>query len=292
MIRFAGIGLYDLATCPLFESGRRHQNSSAMAKHNPLHAYLQALRKAELDAALAVARPYLEGSTLLELGSGDGTQLKLLKRIAKTVKGVDVPNGSMVGSPQPGITYYDGVHLPFPAKTFTAVYSSHTLEHVQDWPGLMADLKRVLKPDAVGVHVVPNDNWRAWSWLTHPIAQPRRYVRALLHRLFPRRAKGGYTPPAMGKRTLSAQLLDTLWPPRHSEFGNRLTEVAHLTPAAWRRRVEKHGWQVVSLAPLPYFYTDNVIFGLGLPLAARRALARLLGGSSLLIIAKPAKRRA
>jgi SAM-dependent methyltransferase len=253
---------------------------------------MRALRKAELDAALQIARPYLEDALLLELGSGDGTQLRLLKRVAESVKGVDVPNGSMIAKPQPGITYYDGVNLPFPAKAFTAVYSSHTLEHVRDWPGLMGELERVLTDRAVGVHVVPNDNWRAWSWLTHPVVQPRRYLRALLNRLVPGKAAGGYTPPAMGERTLKAKLLDTLWPPRHSEFGNRFTEVLHLTPAAWRRRLEKHGWRVVSLTPLPYFYTDNLLFGLALPLFLRRALARVLGGSSLLIIVRRANRRA
>lgn len=253
--------------------------------NDSIHRYTQTLRQAEFAALKPWLATLIQGKTVLEIGSGDGTQLALLRNLAGSVVGVDVPNGSMVQTPQPGVQYYDGVTLPFPAASVDVIYSSHTLEHVQNWSALSQDMQRVLRPDGLAIHVVPTAAWRVLSWLTHWPMQPRRIWRALAPRPA---AAGAGTGIAASPRPLRTKLLDTLWPSRHSEFGNRFTEVGHLTQQAWHQRLTNSGWSVVKIEKLPYLYTDNFLLGPRLPLTWRAWLGRTLGlQTSLVLLIRP-----
>ena len=88
---------------------------------------------------------YLSGENILEIGHrGSG--------IWETELGI-VPNAKGIDLGYPG---YDGIHLPFDDKTQDAVYSSHCLEHIEDFPMALHEWFRVLKPGGFLIIVVPH----------------------------------------------------------------------------------------------------------------------------------------
>jgi SAM-dependent methyltransferase len=46
--------------------------------------------------------------------------------------------------------------LPFPDNTFDFVFSDQVMEHVKDHRRAFAEIKRVMKPDAVSLHIFPS----------------------------------------------------------------------------------------------------------------------------------------
>ena len=113
-------------------------------------------RRAGVDA-LAVQ----PGESVLELGFGTGNEvLELAKRVGPTgrVAGIDVSEGmravtqKKLDEAQPEATIElsvgDARKLPYPDQSFDAVYTSFTLElfPLEDIPGVLAEVKRVLKP--------------------------------------------------------------------------------------------------------------------------------------------------
>src|SRR6266480_32005 len=96
------------------------------------------------------------GSTLLELGCGAG-MLALLKRKGITLTGVDLSNECALAARRNG---YDSTftaeltRLPFAAASFDYVASLDVLGHVGDEEkdGVLAEVKRVLRPGGVTMH--------------------------------------------------------------------------------------------------------------------------------------------
>ena len=116
------------------------------------------------------------GSSVLELGGGNGVQARGLADLGYEVSSVDLP-GRQRASEHYEVLDYDGVHLPFPDKSFDVVFSSSTLEHVRQLPELMSEVRRVTTSDGIGVHIMPAVSWRAWNMLTYPLFVVRSYLR-------------------------------------------------------------------------------------------------------------------
>lgn len=55
-----------------------------------------------------------------------------------------------------GYPGYDGIHLPFEDKSQDYVYSSHTLEHIDDYKSVIKEWYRVTKSNGYVVIVVPH----------------------------------------------------------------------------------------------------------------------------------------
>src|SRR6185369_9728753 len=96
------------------------------------------------------------GSEVLELGCGSG-MLALLKRKGVNLTGVDLSNESAKAARRNGYdeTYCAELsHLPFADDSFDYVVSLDVLGHVeaQDKDAVLAEVKRVLRPDGVTLH--------------------------------------------------------------------------------------------------------------------------------------------
>ncbi len=220
---------------------------------------------------------FAKGQRVLEVGGGSGAQARELAHWGCNVTSVDLPGRFVPGDSQFPVVEYDGRTLPFPDQAFDLVYSSHVLEHVKDLEALLKELKRVLKPDGIAVHVLPSSTWRLWTSLAH-------YPFVLLY-VFGLRARESDAMRIPGvadvarKRGLRYALARAIIAGPHGEFPNALVELIAFRKGRWTRMFGAAGFEVLALSPLRIFYTGYSIFP-KLSGSARRMLSRILGSSS------------
>lgn len=234
--------------------------------------YLNRLRAAEI-AKVAAHIP--ARARVLEIGAGTGQQALELKRLGFDVAAIELKESAYSGARVFPITDYDGAHIPFPDASFDVVFSSNALEHVRDLAGMHAEIKRVLKPDGLCVHVLPTHAWRFWSSLT-------AYPNALRH--LGRAIKGGGRREwGVALRWLGSAALQ----PRHGERGHALTELWTFHPRWWRRNFRENGFTLLRDEPMGLFYTGSMLAGPRLDFGRRAWLARHLGSACHLYVLKP-----
>lgn len=243
-------------------------------------AHLHDLRRTEMAIVLARYGGIFAGADILEIGAGTGLQLALLRAVARSAQGVDLPDSNYRNRRSAEIIDYDGVNLPFPAAAFDVVFSSNTMEHVLDEPRLHREMRRVLKPGGVAIHVVPSAAWRLWTMAAH-------YPAGASLLLAGSRGPQGNPPIATAATGKRRRLLDTIICHRHGERGNRFTEWWHFRAAAWRTRFAGLGWTVEAVAPTGFFYTGYGVAAERLSMARRQQLARLLGSACWICVLRP-----
>lgn len=97
---------------------------------------------------------------LLEIGSGKGRMLDLLRREGHDAQGVEV-NESMIQESRRlfgnlPIHKVDGSTLPFDDQAFSTVVSFDVFEHIPDSDAHLAEVRRVLKPGGTYLLQTPN----------------------------------------------------------------------------------------------------------------------------------------
>lgn len=232
-------------------------------------AAIEALRADELERFAAVLPPQ---GRLLEIGAGAGWQARALADRGFAVTAIDIPGSAYQGERVFDVSDYDGRHLPFADASFDAVYSSNVLEHVEDLPTLLAEMRRVLKPGGVAVHAMPSCAWRVWTSLAGP---PKALVLAA-------RLIGADAPPPLAVIKAAANLLVP-----HGIARTAFGDLLDFRQARWVGVLERHGFQIDSATPMGLFYTGNALLGRRLSFAARRRLADLLGSACILYVARP-----
>jgi SAM-dependent methyltransferase len=244
--------------------------------------YLDSIRAAELRLVLPYFSEVQAASSptrVLEIGAGTGLQARLLTEAGFEVSAIDLPSSSYAATREFPVVEYDGNTLPFPEASFDIVFSSNVLEHVPDLTLMLAQIKRVLKPGGLALHVLPTSAWRLWSIaMFYPWLLRRALAIAAGQ---PRRRKQGGDSPAHSLRSRA------WWrPERHGERGNVLTEAWYFREKWWRARFCASGFDVHG-APLALFYTEAMWFGARLELDVRQCLSRWLGGACRLYVTRP-----
>ncbi len=238
-----------------------------------MNSYLESLRGAELNAALAAAEG--RSGMILEIGAADGFLASQLAARFGAVEAVDIEPATELRHP---VRRYDGVHLPFADAAFDLVFSSHVMEHVRHFDELQVEIRRVLKPDGLAVHVVPTATWRLWTSLAH--------YPALIAFAFGRKV-GGASAKQLRQRPVRQIVQRIIAARRHGESGTMLSELWTFRQAAWRARFRAAGWHVLGAHSSRLFYTGYMLFGSRLPLSARNRIARLFGSSSVVVLLAP-----
>lgn len=246
--------------------------------------FAHAMRSAEL----ALAIPLLPaGGRILELGAGDGWQSSILTQHGFAVTAIDVASIAAGAIQYAPVTIYDGQTLPFPDASFDAVYSSNVLEHVQNFDRIQSELARVLTPRGIAVHCVPSTAWRFWTTLGHPF-HAAKWV--LTSRRRTNASQDSSQTPGTDRRLIDKSLLGLLRlgliAPRHGEHGNLLTEHYLFSRHGWTRRLKQTGWQVQVARPTGLYYSGNEILGLRVPQRFRRLMAKFLGSSTFILVAR------
>ena len=209
-----------------------------------------AIRRAEFAGIEPLLR---SGGTVVDLGAGPGLQTELIRGLGNDVVALDLPDGSY--RPGPHMVWFDGVHLPLRTSSVDAVFSSHVLEHVEDLGGLFDELRRVLVPGGIAVHVMPTATWRMLGLVTRwkPIGG------AVLRRCrgAAGRAARGAAPtddvafPADRRNLLTSILVPLPHGAHHSAAG----ELWAFSRFGWRRTLADRGWTIDGPHPLGLAYS-------------------------------------
>ena len=100
---------------------------------------------------------------ILDFGCGAGERVDEFRRLGYQAFGCDVmlparPVGRLLDDIRHGVIRPIGVgpyRIPFEDDSFDLVFSVTVFEHVQDYDSALAEIRRVLKPGGVAVHVFP-----------------------------------------------------------------------------------------------------------------------------------------
>jgi len=95
---------------------------------------------------------------ILDIGCRDGMWLNMLKNAKfKNLRGIDISKKALEMASKKGhnVTRGDAQNLPFPDEEFNFVSIIHTLEHCPEPLKVLAEIKRVLKPNGRILVVVP-----------------------------------------------------------------------------------------------------------------------------------------
>jgi ubiquinone/menaquinone biosynthesis C-methylase UbiE len=212
------------------------------------------------------------GSSILEVGAGTGEQARELTRRGFSVKAIDVPTSEYGMHRVFDVQDYDGRRIPFPDASFDIVFSSNVLEHLPDLPGMLAEMRRVLKPGGYCVHAMPTPAWRVGTAVAG-------YADAVL--FVGRKRKE--LPAARLLRGAVARMI----PRRHGVRGNSLTELWLFRAESWRRVFAANGYTIVDEHPMGLFYTGYHVLGERLPIRARESAARILGSACRVYVVRP-----
>ncbi len=111
----------------------------------------------------AFAAPLCAGQRVLDVASGEGYGSALLARQATSVAGVDVSDTAIQHARSrygtvSNLEFHqaDCTRLPFEDDSFDRVVSFETLEHVQQQEAMLAEFRRVLRPDGIALISSPD----------------------------------------------------------------------------------------------------------------------------------------
>ncbi len=105
------------------------------------------------ESELRIARPYVEGKRVLEVGCGTGLVLEPLARIASSAVGIDLSEGMLQKARERGLTVHQAsaTALPFSDNSFDTVLSFKVLAHIEEIRQAVSEAVRVTRP---GGHLV------------------------------------------------------------------------------------------------------------------------------------------
>jgi SAM-dependent methyltransferase len=222
---------------------------------------------------------------VLEVGAGSGWQARLLADQGFEVEAVDVASSEYLAHSAYPVRVYDGKSLPFPDASFDVVFSSNVLEHIPWVEPFQSEVRRVLRPGGVALHILPSASWRIWTSLMHYVWLAREVMSRLLRDGGRRTSidSAAATPAQYSVSTRSAwrRLAGLLWSPRHGEHGNALSEVWMFSRFRWIALFRRAGFSVSTCFGAGVFHTGYMIAGIRLPIGVRRRLARIAGSSCL-----------
>lgn len=257
---------------------------------DPERTFLQSIRLWELTA---VSKFLCGPARVLEIGAGSGWQARELAARGYEVDAVEIASVRYVNSRVWPITEYDGRNLPFPDGVFDCIFSSNVLEHVDDLPGLMAEMRRVLTQNGRVVHLVPTATWRLWTTLLHYPRMAVRLIERVRNRLsnradvdvYGRRPTQAADAPQSGP--LWRYLLRLAFAERHGAHGNALWEFYGFSRWRWARVfAASHGLRMVRQRGGIY-YSGNLLLGRVVPVSVRAKLSRILGSSCHVFVGGP-----
>ena len=240
---------------------------------------LERIRRTEIEV---VRDLFPKTARILEVGGGNGFQAAILSSWGCNVVSIDVPRKER-GDQYFPIEEYDGIRIPFEDSSFDIVFSSNVLEHIPDVTSYLKEIRRVSKPYAASVHILPSSTWRFWTCLSHYV-----YAARWLTGTQPR-IPGVVEPVPVGEvlrqNGLTSVLKQVVLAGAHGEYPNAFSELYFYSRDRWRKVFQQVGFRILEIRDCGIFQTGYSIFP-NLAIKKRQHLARWLGSSSFAIVAK------
>jgi len=124
---------------------------------------------AEHIARYTFAARYVSGRRVLDIGSGAGYGVAELSHNARSITGIDLADDAVWYAREhyrlPNAHFVQGsaTALPFRDQSFEVATAFEVIEHLVDWPRLLAEARRVLSPSGVFLVSTPNTLYYAES---------------------------------------------------------------------------------------------------------------------------------
>jgi SAM-dependent methyltransferase len=120
---------------------------------------------------------------VLDIGAGPGVEPhRLLRGKVRRLVGVDIDPVVLTNACVDEAHVMDGIHLPFDEGRFDAVYSDWTVEHLENPPALLSEIRRVLKPSG--------SFWFRTNNLRHYVTLVSAHTPHWFHELVANRVRG------------------------------------------------------------------------------------------------------
>lgn len=245
--------------------------------------YLHSIRDFELKQALCLFPTPSHGKgriRVLDFGAGTGHQSSQLHQLGYEVLAVDLPSSAYAHERVYPVINYDGSILPFPDATVDLVFSSNALEHVVDIRGILNEIRRVLVPGGIAIHILPTPTWRLWTLLAYYPWVLKRIVQRMQGKHFLSSNIPGQRSPSNFFRFLHSNA----WPSRHGERGSALTECWYYSERWWRNTFSTSGFEVIETRPNRLFYTGNMLLEGHLTIKSRHNLSEWFGSSCRIFV--------
>jgi ubiquinone/menaquinone biosynthesis C-methylase UbiE len=245
---------------------------------------LHGIRAKELEAILgAVDKRHL--SQVLELGCGDGFQSAILKPHCQFLLSMDYRRDALPRkfSKELAFVACEVEALPVKSSSFSMIFSSNLLEHVEGIEKALAEMKTALLPGGIMIHAVPNITWKViqlllfypflvflkvWSWVETRSGQKLDGGQETTIR-FESNVKRDSPNQSLLKR-----FVVKLVPPIHGLSRSHIEEIYRFSDCYWRQVFKRNGLEITARIEMP-FYSP---YGFGL--ARLRTLCERFGLSS------------
>ena len=248
---------------------------------------LERTRRRELDAVRKWFRPRMK---VLEIGGHTGFQAAILAAWGCQVLSldIDVPCG---GRQYFDVMQYDGLHLPVADAALDAIYSSHMLYYELDTPEFFAELRRVLKPAGLAIHIMPTSVWRVATCLTYyPYAVKRAlvYLAQLAEETSQFAVTANPNTAAVGAAATRIKWWRRLFAGPLGPAPSAWAEFLSWRRTELKRLFTREAFEIIDVCPLRIFYTGYGLFSNSLPFGVRRLLSGVLGSASAAYITRRA----
>lgn len=244
--------------------------------------YLKTLREFEY---YKIKKFLPSNGRILEIGAGAGYQAKIFSEDGYNVSAIDMETSVYAKDRVFDVLNYDGKNIPFLDCEFDVIYSSSVLEHVSDLGLLHKEIKRVLRPGGVIIHVLPSATWRTATLISGYLLGCMNFIslvgwctkRLLIEKSIDRtRAVGEWR-----------YMLNNFWnPPRHGETGNAFSEILYFSRLRWLKHFKKNEFIICICKSAGILYSGNMLFAEKLSIGSRVLLSRLLGSACLIYVLK------
>ena len=242
---------------------------------------LAKIRRCELDL---VVSEFTKGAVVLEIGAGAGFQAKRLSEIGFSVYAIDVPQSNYSKNRIWPVDEYNGRDIPFPDNHFDIVFSSNVLEHIAGIKPFQYEMQRVLKPQGLAIHVVPTSSWRIWTSVAHYFYLFKVAAKFIVDRCRQRKHKSSPIPTRAIRRPKIHVLRNALFPHRHGEHGNFVSEIYYFSRFYWAGLFKKQGWKIRKSYPSKLIYTGYSVLGGRLSFRFRYLLSKVCGSACRIFV--------
>ena len=243
--------------------------------------HMERIRRSELQS---VKRWFKPGAKVLEIGGGNGFQAAEIASWNCEVESFELPGKEAEYFP---VKEYDGHRFPVSDRYFDVVFSSNVLEHINPIAPTLAEIRRILKPEGIAIHVLPSSAWRFWSIVSYYPYFLARLIRKSSKAVHNRKDAFILPTPNMGepKSSILEQMIKSAVPRPHGEFPSAISELHYYRRIRWQLAFKEAGFDTLEVYENDIFYTDHVLFPF-MGLAARQFLARLFGSSCNVFVLK------